>query len=146
MNVVAGGDLPDGHAAGGVIADGAEQPGQTILRPEPQWAGISETGPTYRRRDTELANMNLAQARVRLLVTNNCGRTSRTKPPGLSILQLQRASLGRMAGRAIREERITENTLIRLAIGGSRAPHPGPAVTVRDVSPGTAMRRLEPPR
>jgi len=52
MNVVAGGDLPDGHAAGGVIADGAEQPGQTILRPEPQWAGISETGPTYRRRDT----------------------------------------------------------------------------------------------
>ena len=30
--------------------------------------------------------------------------------------------------------------------GGSRAPHPGPAVTVRDVSRGTAMRRLEPPR
>ena len=30
-------------------------------------------------------------------------------------------------------------------IGGSRAPHPGPAVTVRDVSRGTAMRRLEPP-
>jgi hypothetical protein len=30
--------------------------------------------------------------------------------------------------------------------GGSRAPHPGPAVTVRDVSRGTAMCRLEPPR
>jgi hypothetical protein len=52
-----------------------------------------------------------------------------TKPPGLSALQLQRASPGRMAGRAKREERITENTLIRLAIGGFRAPHPGPAAS-----------------
>jgi hypothetical protein len=55
--------------------------------------------PRYLARDTELANMNLAQARVRLLVTNNCGRTSRTKPPGLSILQLQRASLVSVAVR-----------------------------------------------
>jgi hypothetical protein len=27
VNVVTAGDLPDGHAAGGVVADGAEQPG-----------------------------------------------------------------------------------------------------------------------
>jgi len=27
VNVAAVGDLPDGHAAGGVVADGAEQPG-----------------------------------------------------------------------------------------------------------------------
>jgi len=30
--------------------------------------------------------------------------------------------------------------------GGSRAPYPGSAVTVRDVSRGTAMCRLERPR
>lgn len=32
---------------------------------------------------SELTNMNLAQTRVRSLVTNNCGRISRTKPCGV---------------------------------------------------------------
>ena len=30
VDVVTGGDLPDGHAAGGVVADGAEQPGLAV--------------------------------------------------------------------------------------------------------------------
>ena len=37
-------------------------------------------------------------------------------------------------------------TVVAAPNGGSRAPHPGPAVTVGDVSRGTAMCRLEPPR
>jgi hypothetical protein len=82
VNLVAAGDLPDGHAAGGVVADDAEQPGFAAACDSAGDGGGSRCGVV-----AGVSPVRAKASAVRVLPLTAASRRRRIAPVGTSGLR-----------------------------------------------------------